>query len=474
MEPAGGAPPKEFAPKVAWDPEVEAYLRGALGDERFERAAAALCRPPRTTCLRVNTLRTTAEEVVAAVRRQLGPEAAEEGVVSIHPQVPSAAAAAVGDGAANATKPDALSTGMGVEPDVEMFRAREGLALELVQPVFRVPPAVSECRARGAGAGRFCHYRMVPGSVRNLVRVERAAPGLGHAAEPAQPGLAPGMRVLDMCAAPGGKTTLMAALMGDVGEVVAFDRTHAKVAEVVALAREMGATCIKAHKMDAGSSAYSGQRQELQPGQQQPGQQQPLSDKARLREERRRANMLRRGITPPEPAAAAASAQPGCFPPESFDALLLDAPCSALGLRPRLQQQAGALYLRQCAAAQRRLVDGAVRLLRVGGAMVYSTCTINPGENEAVVRYLLDSYGGSMRLVPAGPPFLGGPGLAHDRRVRPAVLLRRQGHVPEPEPRAALPPAPQLQHAQDALWLSMRQGGSRNSRSQAAAVHNIH
>ena len=54
----------------------------------------------------------------------------------------------------------------------EMFRAREGLALELVQPVFRVPPAVSECRARGAGAGRFCHYRMVPGSVRNLVRVE--------------------------------------------------------------------------------------------------------------------------------------------------------------------------------------------------------------------------------------------------------------------------------------------------------------
>mgnify|MGYP001807481454 CR=1 FL=1 len=117
---------------------------------------------------------------------------------------------------------------------------------------------------------------------------------------------------------------------------------------MVALAREMGATCIKAHKMDAGralalppsaattaadaaaaggagsgggqgaaaavhadsakgtsgSSAYSGQRQELQPGQQQPGQQQPLSDKARLREERRRANMLRRGITPPEPAAA--------------------------------------------------------------------------------------------------------------------------------------------------------------------------
>jgi hypothetical protein len=39
----------------------------------------------------------------------------------------------------------------------------------------------------------------------------------------------PGSRVLDMCAAPGGKTTLIAQLMGDSGEVVALDRSHAKV-----------------------------------------------------------------------------------------------------------------------------------------------------------------------------------------------------------------------------------------------------
>ncbi len=64
--------------------------------------------------------------------------------------------------------------------------------------------------------------------------------------------------------------------------------------------------------------------------------------------------------------------------------MLLDAPCSALGLRPRLQQQASATYLRQCAAAQRRLLDTAVRLLRVGGSLVYSTCTINPGRARGV------------------------------------------------------------------------------------------
>jgi 16S rRNA C967 or C1407 C5-methylase (RsmB/RsmF family) len=42
----------------------------------------------------------------------------------------------------------------------------------------------------------------------------------------------PGSRVLDMCAAPGGKTTLLAQLMGNQGEVVALDRSHAKVRRI--------------------------------------------------------------------------------------------------------------------------------------------------------------------------------------------------------------------------------------------------
>ncbi len=42
-------------------------------------------------------------------------------------------------------------------------------------------------------------------------------------------GPAPGSRVLDMCAAPGGKTTAIAQLMGDCGEVVALDQSHRKV-----------------------------------------------------------------------------------------------------------------------------------------------------------------------------------------------------------------------------------------------------
>ena len=46
-------------------------------------------------------------------------------------------------------------------------------------------------------------------------------------------GSAPGARVLDMCAAPGGKATALAQLMGDCGEVVALDRSHRKVSNFV-------------------------------------------------------------------------------------------------------------------------------------------------------------------------------------------------------------------------------------------------
>ncbi|GJN16463.1 hypothetical protein PR202_gb03453 [Eleusine coracana subsp. coracana] len=61
----------------------------------------------------------------------------------------------------------------------------------------------------------------------------------------------PGERILDMCAAPGGKTTAIAILMEDKGEVVALDRSHNKVMDILKLAAEMDLNCIKAYKLDA-------------------------------------------------------------------------------------------------------------------------------------------------------------------------------------------------------------------------------
>jgi 16S rRNA C967 or C1407 C5-methylase (RsmB/RsmF family) len=98
------------------------------------------------------------------------------------------------------------------------------------------------------------------------------------------------------------------------------------------------------------------------------------------------------------------------FPPNSFDRVLLDAPCSALGLRPRLfAGLESVISLRNHGRYQRKMFDQAVQLVRVGGILVYSTCTINPSENEAVVRYALDKYK-FLSLAPQHPR-IGGPGL---------------------------------------------------------------
>ena len=72
-------------------------------------------------------------------------------------------------------------------------------------------------------------------------------------------------------------------------------------------------------------------------------------------------------------------------PPASFDCVLLDPPCSALGLRPRIVQTACAMEMGWAVQYQRAFLWSAVRMLRAGGVLVYSTCTITPAENEGQV-----------------------------------------------------------------------------------------
>lgn len=100
---------------------------------------------------------------------------------------------------------------------------------------------------------------------------------------------------------------------------------------------------------------------------------------------------------------------------ESFDRVLLDAPCSALGLRPRLLVETRLRELEQGARYQRLMMREAAHVLAVGGKMVFSTCTMNPAENEANVRWFLDRYP-QLQLVPQVPQ-LGGPGLVGHAEV---------------------------------------------------------
>lgn len=160
-------------------------------------------------------------------------------------------------------------------------------------------------------------------------------------------GPGPGERILDLCAAPGGKTTQIAQYMGDQGLVVANDSSPKRIQALLANVYRLGVRCVVVTEC---------------PGQEFPGEAQ-------------------------------------------FDRVLVDAPCSAEGVArrfPHLRQAAPQPTIQRLANLQKRLLVRALGLVRPGGIVVYSTCTIAPEENEGVVRHVLER--GLAELVPWEPP----------------------------------------------------------------------
>ena len=100
-----------------------------------------------------------------------------------------------------------------------------------------------------------------------------------------------------------------------------------------------------------------------------------------------------------------------------FDAVLLDAPCSGLGTiarHPDIRWRCGPGEPTRQARRQRELMEALAPLVRVGGLLVYATCSVEPEENEGVVRPFLDSHGEF--VIDALPDWLGSH--AHDGFVR--------------------------------------------------------
>ncbi|KAF6737657.1 putative methyltransferase NSUN6 [Oryzias melastigma] len=157
----------------------------------------------------------------------------------------------------------------------------------------------------------------------------------------------PGERILDMCAAPGGKTCHIAALMGDQGEVVALDKIRNKIDRIRQNAETLRLQSIKAYCFNGAQAVSSDPTPQTQ--------------------------------GPP-------------FPPESFDRVLLDAPCSGLGQRPNMASTWSLKEICSYPPLQRKLFHAAVRLLKKGGVLVYSTCTITLAENEEQVAWALSSF----------------------------------------------------------------------------------
>jgi len=157
----------------------------------------------------------------------------------------------------------------------------------------------------------------------------------GEASQLVAPLLAPspGMRILDACAAPGGKTAHAAALAGG-GEVVALDVRPAGAGRIAREAERLGAGAVRALVGDARRPPLAG----------------------------------------------------------AFDAILVDAPCSGLGTlrrHPEVRWRRQPADVARLAILQREMLDGVAPLVRPGGTLVYAVCTLMREENADLIRDFL-------------------------------------------------------------------------------------
>lgn len=148
----------------------------------------------------------------------------------------------------------------------------------------------------------------------------------------------PGETILDVCAAPGGKTSHIAAITWNKAYVTANDNSRPRLAKLQANLARLGVENIELTLFDA-------------------------------------AQLARR------------------LEGRQFDRILLDAPCSGEGLMQLSRDKDFATWsvahIKRLQQLQKRLISQAWLLLKPGGTLVYSTCTMAPEENEAVIDYLL-------------------------------------------------------------------------------------
>ena len=148
-----------------------------------------------------------------------------------------------------------------------------------------------------------------------------------------------GDKVLDLCAAPGGKTTHIAELLGDTGEVLAFDLHENKLSLIEENAKRLGLSNIVCKEMDATKLNH-------------------------------------------EYISYA-------------DKVLIDVPCSGLGIirkKPEIKWNKTRQQLRDLIEIQRDIMENAWQYLKPNGIMIYSTCTLNKEENEENIKWFLDKH----------------------------------------------------------------------------------
>lgn len=145
----------------------------------------------------------------------------------------------------------------------------------------------------------------------------------------------PGMNVLDMCAAPGGKTAYLGSLMNNTGNITAIDRYEGRLKLVRKNNERLGLTCVTTIESDA-----------LE------------------------------------------------FESKPFDRVLADVPCSGSGTlskKPDIKWKKDIFDLRKMTEIQLKLIFRAATFVKPGGVLVYSTCSIEPEENYEIVKKFLEN-----------------------------------------------------------------------------------
>lgn len=151
--------------------------------------------------------------------------------------------------------------------------------------------------------------------------------------------IVPGETVLDLCSAPGGKTTHIAELLENTGKVLAFDLHENKLGLIKENCERLGIKNVELKEMDATKINV---------------------------------NLIGAG-----------------------DKILLDVPCSGLGIikrKPEIKWNKSREELKEIVKVQREIMENAWQYLKQGGTMVYSTCTLNKEENEQNIEWFLNKH----------------------------------------------------------------------------------
>jgi len=157
---------------------------------------------------------------------------------------------------------------------------------------------------------------------------------IGHIVSPK-----PGQSILDACAAPGLKTTHLAQLIQDKGEIIALDIHKHRVELIKRNCERLGFSCVKAYLLDARRA-----QQEVK---------------------------------------------------KRFDLILVDAPCSGTGvlnLRADARWRKSVKEIMEMKRLQQEITEGVIALLKPGASLIYSTCSLEPEENQQVIITILERH----------------------------------------------------------------------------------